>query len=713
MEAKNYLVACDAGGTMTDLFVMDTNGRFVVGKAATTPHDQSLGFMESLGDAMSYWGIDFEKKSKEVVPKFLNAVYTGTSMLNCMITRSGQKVGLIVTKGFEYMLEQGRGKESVAGYPEAQLFHSVFRKHKEPFVPLRRIAGITERIDIKGNVAIPLYEHEIAPAVEMLLDEGIESLGICFLCSFANPLHEQMAGRIAKEAMIKAGREVPIYLSHEVAPIIRETSRLNSLVIQAYASEASRKQLFHIENALKKEGLKQSLQVVLSYGTVADIRYPRIHEATVSGPIGGITGGAYLGKIIGQENIVCTDMGGTTFEVGVITKGKSRMVREPEFCRMYLSVPMLDCESIGAGTGTYIRIDPYTNRILLGPDSAAGFPGPVCYDMGNETPTVGDCDLLLNRINPDYYLGGKMKLNREHAYKNFKEQIADKLGLDVYEAAEGIIRMVDLNMGDHLRSSLIGYDPKDYVVMGYGGASGLHLVGFAGESPWKGVCTMPWAAGFSAFGCAAMDYAHRYSKTAQMVLPHGASEAQKIEIAEALDNICKGFAAAAVKDFAAEGIAAKELSYEYFVYMQYLGQLDEVEVPFPVFPVKSAADIDKLVAAFEQIYGEQFPLVAKSVEAGYRVIEVGVVAKAPTVKPVVPKLELAGKVPPEKAYKTTKSVFFDGKWTDTKVYELDEIQPGNEVDGALILEGPAYTLLVPPGRKIRVDEHRVIWVDRI
>ncbi len=713
MEEKKYLVACDAGGTMTDLFVMDTNGKFVVGKAASTPKNQSLGFMESLGDAFSYWGVDFKKTSKEVVPNFLNAVYTGTSMLNCMITRSGQKVGLIVTKGFEYMLEQGRAKESTAGYPETQLFHSVYRKHKEAYVPLRRIAGVTERIDIRGVVAIPLYEHEIAPAVEMLLEEGIESLGICFLCSFANPVHEQMAGKIAKEAMVKAGREVPIYLSHEVAPIIRETSRLNSLVIQAYASEASRKQLIGIEDSLKKEGLKSPLQVVLSYGTTANVRYPRIHEATVSGPIGGITGGAYLGEIIGQENIVCTDMGGTTFEVGVITKGKSKMVREPEFCRMYLNVPMLDCQSIGAGTGTYIRIDPYTNRIMLGPDSAAGSPGPVCYDMGNETPTIGDCDLLLNRINPDYYLGGKLKLNREHAYKNFKEQIADPLGLDVYDAAEGIVKMMDLNMRDHLRSSLLGYDPKDYVVMGYGGASGLHLVGFAGDSPWKGVCTMPWAAGFSAFGCAAMDYAHRYCKSSQMALGHKASESQKLEIANELNTIWKSFEVGAVKDFKAEGIGSKDIHYSHFVYMQYLGQLDEVEVPVPVYPIKSGADLDRLVAEFERIYGEQFPLVAKSVEAGYRIIEVGVVAKAPTVKPVVPRFELGGKVPPKKAQKGKKDVYFNGKWTETKVFELDEITPGNEVEGPLVLEGPAYTMLVPPERKIRVDEYKVIWIERL
>lgn len=713
MEAKKYLVSCDAGGTMTDLFVMDTNGKFVVGKAATTPHDQSIGFMESLGDAMSYWGIDFKKSSKEIVPQFLNAVYTGTSMLNCMLTRSGQKVGLIVTKGFEYMLEQGRAKESVAGYPEAQIFHSVYRKHKEPFVPLRRIAGVTERIDIRGVVAIPLYEHEIPPAVEMLMDEEIECLGICFLCSFANPIHEQMAGKIAREVIKKRGKEVPVYLSHEVAPIIRETSRLNSLVMQAYASEATRKQLFGIEEKLKKEGLKHPLQVVLSYGTVANIRYPRIHEATVSGPIGGITGGAYLGKIIGEENVVCTDMGGTSFEVGIVSKGKNRMVREPEFCRMYLNIPMLECTSIGAGSGTYIRIDPYTSRIVLGPDSAAGDPGPVSYDMGNETPTICDCDLLLGRINPKYYLGGKKILNVEHAYKNFKEQIADKLGMDVYEAAEGIINIMDLNMRDHLRSTLLGYDPKDYVVMGYGGASGLHLVGFAGDSPWKGVCTMPWAAGFSAFGCAAMDYAHRYSKSTQSVLVHQASEAQKLEIAKALNAVWKEFEAVAARDFKAEGVASKEIVFEHFVYMQYLGQLDVVEVPVPAYPLKSGADVDKLVAEFEKIYGEQFPLVAKSAEAGYRVIEVGVIAKAPMVKPVVPKLELAGKEPPKKAYKRTQPVYMGGKWTETKIYELDEVLPGNEIDGALILEGPAYTLFVPSDRKVRVDQHRVIWVERI
>src|SRR3990172_2052699 len=221
----------------------------------------------------------------------------------------------------------------------------------------------------------------------------------------------------------------------------------------------------------------------------------------MSGPVGGMMGGYYLAKTMGLENLVCSDMGGTSFDAGCITAGILPINREPPFQQMYVNVPMLDIRSIGAGTGTYIRLDPDTNRLKLGPDSAGGTPGPVFQDAGNETPTIGDCDLILGIINPDYYLGGRIKVNKEKALAVFEEKVAAPLGLDAHTAAEQCVNLINVMMREHLvRTLMLGYDIRDYVLLGYGGAGPMHLAGYASEDPWKAGATLPPAPPFSAWG---------------------------------------------------------------------------------------------------------------------------------------------------------------------------------------------------------------------
>ncbi|MBI2314430.1 MAG: hydantoinase/oxoprolinase family protein [Betaproteobacteria bacterium] len=706
-----YIVSCDAGGTMTDLFVVNPDGEFVVGKAATTPHQESIGYRESLEDAFTYWDIDLKKQAKQVIPNVIRAVYTGTAMLNAMIIRSGAKVGLIVNKGFEQTLMQTRAKEIVLGYGRTEVFHAVYRRRKEPYVPYRQIRGVTGRIDLRGNEVIPLYEHEARAAVEELLDEGVECLAICFMGSFANPVHEKRMAEIAKEILKKTGKDLPVLTSHEVSPYSKEVSRMNTLVVQAYAAESGRRQLLDIEKDLKNDGYKYPLQMVLAYGTVADIRWPRIVEATTSGPVGAIIGTKFLGDQIGEKNWVCSDVGGTSFDVGMVLNGRIALNREPEFQRMYLTVPMLDVRSIGAGAGTYIRLDENTNRIKLGPDSASGTPGPVAYDHGNLTPTIADCSILLGRLNPDNYLGGKVKLNVELSRRIFKEKIADPLGLDMYQAAEEIVDLLDVSMRQHVASVVSGYDPKDFVLIGFGGAGGLHLARYAGDlSAWKGVCTVPWAAGFSAFGCAAMDHAHRYGASRDLMLPNNPTEAARREVAEALNASWNAQAKDAIREFAGEGVSEEKLKFVPYVLMKYFGQIMDLEVTSPTGWLDSPADVSKLIAEFERVYRETYTQVGVAQGTPYQITRVGLVATADSRKPAIKKYKLEGKEPPEKARKPTRETFCYGEWMPTEIFDLDEIRPGNKIKGIAILEGPAYTLFIPPDTEVEMDQHKVIWL---
>lgn len=698
---------------MTDVIVVDEEGRSVVGKAATTPHDESIGYMEALYEALDYIGIP-----KEEQPDFgrslETSIYTGTSMLNCVINMSGYKTGLITTRGFEDINAQGRGKQTFIGAQWSEITHMQYRKHRIPLVPRKLARGVTERIDMFGKPVIPLYEHEVEQAArELIIDERCDSIAIVFLQSYRNAEHEERAEAIVRQVMKEAGRDIPIELSSKVAPTAREISRANSTIIQAYASDPARKQLFRIENELQKIGYQHSLKTVLGYGGVTNIRYPRLFEAAMSGPIGGLMGAKYLGSVIGEQNIVCSDVGGTSFDAGCITAGMLPIDREPGFQDMYVNAPMLGITSIGAGTGTYIRIDPATNRIKLGPDSAGGSPGPTFMDAGNVTPTINDANLLLGILNEKNYLGGKVKVDKDISYRLFKEKIADPLGVDVYDACEICIDLLNVMMREHLvRSLMVGHDLRDYILLGYGGGGPLHLLPYAGDHPYKAVITVPWAGGFSAWGGACMDYAHRRHQSVSVLVSPDMALEEKLAVVQPIVAAWNQQREQLMHELLAEGFAQEQIDIQPVAYVRYYGQLEDVEVAVPVDAFESQADLDAMFGQFEDNYTKLFTLAARPDNGTYHVTEVAVVATVSTVKPKLVKHPLADRRPPENAIKGTRKVYQKGQWRDAVIYQMEAMLPGNEVDGLAVIEASNTTLFVPLGWHVRIDEYSIYWMTR-
>lgn len=710
-----YFVACDAGGTMTDVIVVDEEGQHVIGKAPTSPNDESIGYMESLEEALEYMGIDPQgPEGQRFGEQIETAIYTGTSMLNTVINMSGLKTGLLVTRGFEDIIAQGRGSQTFIGMQWSEITHMQYRKHRTPLVPREQARGVTERIDMFGTPVIPMYEHEVEQgARELLVDEECEAIAIVFLQSYTNAMHEERAAQIVRRVMAELGREVPLEISSEVAPTAREVSRANATVIQAYASSPARKQLVRIEDRLKGLKYSRNLKTVLGYGGIADIRYPRLFESAMSGPVGGLMGAKYLSTVMGEDNIVCSDVGGTSFDAGAITAGVLPIDREPGFQDMYVNVPMLGIISIGAGTGTYIRLDPQTGRLKLGPDSAGGTPGPTFMEAGNTTPTVNDVNLLLGILNEDNYLGGKVKVNKQVSYDLFKEKIADPLGQDVYEAAETCLGLLNVMMREHLaRSIMVGHDIRDYVLLGYGGGGPLHLLGYASDLPWKAVATVPWAGAFSAWGGACMDYSFRRHKSVASMIDPSADEAVKIGYLQPVKMGWDALEEELMTELVEEGFNADQISIKRVVYMKYLGQLDDIEVDSPVDSIDSIDDVNKLVAAFEDRYTKLFTLVAKSEFVPIQVAEVCVVATVKTPKPQLRTHELARKKPDKKAFKFTRPVFRGGEWNDADVWRMEDLVPGNEIDGLAVIEASNTTLFVPPEWHMRIDEHDIYWLER-
>jgi N-methylhydantoinase A/oxoprolinase/acetone carboxylase beta subunit len=635
-------------------------------------------------------------------------------MLNTVINMSGYKTGILVTRGFEDIIAQGRGSQTFIGAQWSEITHMQYRRHRIPLVPSKLARGVTERIDMFGTPVIPMYEHEVREgARSLLVDEEVEAIAIIFLQSFVNPMHEDRAAEICREVMKEVGREVVLEVSNKVAPTMREISRANATVIQAYASDPARKQLFRIEEQLKKIGYQHSLKTVLGYGGITNIRYPRLFEAAMSGPVGGLMGAKYLSSVIGEENIVCSDVGGTSFDAGTITAGVLPIDREPGFQNMYVNVPMLGITSIGAGTGTYIRVDPQTNRIKLGPDSAGGTPGPTFMEAGNTTPTINDVNLLLGILSETNYLGGKVKINKDVSLKFFKEKVADPLGMDVYVAAETCLELLNVMMREHLVQSLmVGHDLREYVLLGYGGGGPLHLLGYAGDYPWKGVITVPHAGGFSAWGGACMDYSHRRHKSVGAVVTPDLDDPTKLAYLAPVSGAWDALEAELREELEVEGFSEDQISISRVVYMKYYGQLDDVEVESPVSSLGSMEEWNGLVKGFEDLYTKMFTLAAKSDVGAYHITEVCVVAKVATVKPKLRKFELADKQPVDKAFKTKRPVFMRGEWQDADIWEMESLVPGNEIDGLAVIEASNTTLLVPPEWHVRIDEHDIYWITR-
>ncbi|RUW23868.1 hydantoinase/oxoprolinase family protein [Mesorhizobium sp. M4B.F.Ca.ET.215.01.1.1] len=695
------VIGIDAGGTMTDTILVDQDGHFKIGKSATTPRNEAEGFLASAEDAADAWGISLQDLFSGV-----NVVlYSGTGMLNTLLSRTGRKLGLITTKGLEDMILMGRGLQAWADYSYADRLHAVTHHHPDPLVPRRRTHGVTERIDQFGDVILPLYEHEVHAAAKKLIADEVEAICIMTVFSHVNPAHEKRIAEICREEIAAAGADILVYTSHEVRPVVREQSRLNSVLIEAYATSRGRRQLKGIEDVSKKYGFKYGVQTLLSFGGLTSINHPRLHETMISGPIGGILGAAYVGKLIGNDSLICSDMGGTSFDMGVITRGQTRIENEPLMDRFKLNVPTLHLDTIGAGAGMILKVDPLTRKVSLGPESAGSDPGPICFAKGGTEPTIADCDAILGRLNPHYFLGGKVVLQVEKARKAFEEKCARVLGVGVEEAAEGMIEMLEADANNALRRVISGQGihPSEFTLLSYGGSGPLHLAGCSRGIGFKDILTFQFAAAFSAFGCTTADFMRRHSVSTQIDIGARASDDELQAFGAKVTAVWNDLTRAAVDEMVADGHALDKVRTVPFLMMRYTGQLEDVEVMAPLSAIASADDMRRVIAEFEAVYAKVNHRVSRYGEAGFSITELGLIATADKVKPMLVKRPL-GKPDPASAHKGVREAYIGGRWHKANLYEMDLLQPGHEVIGPAIIEHPATTLVVHPQDRVFVDE---------
>jgi N-methylhydantoinase A/acetone carboxylase beta subunit len=698
------VLAIDAGGTMTDTFIVDRAGEFVVGKAQTTPEDESLGFMDSTRDALSYWDLEPE----QALPAMVSGIYSGTAMLNRLLERKGRRIGLIVTAGIEDALRLERGIQTYLGYPYSDRLHVATHYHNQPLVPRERVKGVRGRIDLFGDEAIPLYEDEAREAAEALVTAEVEAIVVNLLYSYRNSGHEDRV----REIIAEVAPELPVFLSSELYPMRRDFPRLNSTLIEAYAAEPSREQLAKVRDVTRNAGAQFDLRIMAAHGGTISIDAKELARTLISGPIGGVIGARYLADRLGKGNlnIVCTDIGGTSFDIALITDGEFSIKQTPDIGRFMLNLPLVQVDSIGAGTGSFVRIDPNSGRPELGPDSAGARIGVSWAEGGLETPSVTDLNLVLGRVNPDYFLGGDIKLDTERARAAVSEQIASPLGLGVEEAAAGIIELFDETLKYEAVAQVLGkgYSPVDYTLLCYGGGGPLHVAGYTADVPYRDVMVPAWAAGFSAFGCACGDFAYRFDMTIDLPIEPGADSDEKAGAGIYVDGAWQMLRERVVAEFAKSGVPENEIEFRHYVRMQYYGQLNDLEIYSPHQSLSEADQVEDLIASFEIAYGKLYARSARSPELGYLITNAIVTGAAEVEKPALPKEpEAAGR--PEA--KQTRDVWWRAGWTKTSIYEQDEIRAGHEIAGPAIIESPADTFAIPPGRRARLDGNRIFHLE--
>jgi acetone carboxylase, beta subunit len=710
------VLAIDAGGTMTDTFVVDRAGGFAVGKAQTTPKDESVGFMSSARDALAYW----ELEPEQALPKMVSGIYSGTAMLNRLLERKGRTIGLIVTAGMEDALRLERGIQTYLGYPYSDRLHVATHYHNEPLVPRELIRGVRGRIDLFGDEAIPLYEEEAQTAVEELAAAGVEGIVVNFLYSYRNSSHEERVREIAAAL----APDLPVFLSSALYPMRRDFPRLNSTVIEAYAAEPSREQLNKVREITRKAGAGFDLRIMAAHGGTISIDAKELARTLISGPIGGVIGARYLAEKaatgnggpavdgLRSRNIVCTDIGGTSFDIALITDGEFNIKQTPDVGRFILNLPLVQVDSIGAGTGSFVRIDPNSGRPELGPDSAGARIGVSWREGGLETPSITDLNLALGRVNPDYFLGGEVELDPERAREAVEQEIAEPLGLPVEQAAAGIIDLFDETLKYEAVAQVLGkgYSPVDYTLLCYGGGGPLHVAGYTDGVPYRDVLVPAWAAGFSAFGCACGDFAYRYDMTIDLPIEPGAEEEAMAGTGIYVDGGWQMLRERVVEEFAKSGVGEDEIEFKHYVRMQYLGQLNDLEIYSPHQSLERADQVEDLIESFERAYGKLYARSARSPELGYLITNVIVTGAVEVEKPALPDESPTAGEPPEKA---SRPVWWRDGWTETPIYEQAEIRAGQRVEGPAVIESPADTFAVSPGRAARLDRNRIFHLETV
>jgi N-methylhydantoinase A len=674
--------AVDIGGTFTDLVYLDTDsGQIGLGKRSTTPAAFEEGVIDVLSEA-ELDGIEFLAHGTTVV-------------INALTERKGATTALLTTRGFRDVLEIGR-----ANRPD--LYNLVYEKPK-PFVPRRRRLEITERLNYKGEVLQQLDEEEVRAAVSEARRQGAEAIAICFLHSYANPDHERRTAELVRSEW----PEAHVTASHELTNEWREYDRTSTAVLDAFVKPVAAGYLDALAHRLGDFDIRPTARYAMqSNGGVSrfDLAGQTPINLIESGPVGGVIGAQAIGSLIGEENLITLDLGGTTAKASLIERGNVKLTSEyhiertPVFAGYPVKVPVVDITEIGAGGGSIAWLDP-AGALRVGPQSAGADPGPASYGRGGTEPTLTDANVIGGRINPEYFLGGRIALDLEAAGKAMSE-IAEALEVGVDEAALGVIRLANANMIHLLKLVTVrrGRDPRDFAMVAFGGGGSMHAMALARELHVPRVIVPPAPGHFSAWGMLMSDLRHDLVQT-RFVRVHDVDLADLTGGWQELEDRM-------LETFADEGFEPADVTFVRTADMRYAGQEHTVNVPVPADALdeEQREEIERRFHDLhEQLY--TFRLSSPIEIVNFRLTGFGRVSK-----PELGRISSDGDA--ERALKGTREVDFDELgWQEARIYERDRLPAGAQLDGPAVIEEPAASTVVFPGQRLQVDEYGNLFVE--
>lgn len=686
-------IAVDVGGTFTDVVGVDEGGEVIRLKVLTTPRDPSEGVVTGISKAIEALRRVRGEGDGVRVDVVVHATTIGTNTFLGQVGLDVPKVGLITTEGFRDLLEIGRQRR-----PE---LYNVFFEKPKPLVPRRLRLTIPERVGPGGQVITPLDEDRVRDAAKVFREEGVESVAICFLHSYVNPAHEAKA----KEILVEELPGKYVVASHEVDPEYREFERLSTTVVNAALMPVLAKYFAKLDAELRRFGVSGDRLLIMKSdgGFAKPSEACRVPASTIeSGPAAGVIAAAHLAKELGIRNVLSFDMGGTTAKISTIVNGvpevteefevggvvhKGRLIKGSGYVVRY---PHIDLVEVSAGGGTIAWVDE-AGHLRVGPYSAGSDPGPACYGRGGTEPTVTDANLILGRLG-EALAGGEVMVRKDLAVKAFEERICGPAGLSLEEAAHGVIRLANTEMGRAIRIATVekGYDPREFTLIAFGGAGPMHACELAEELGVTKV-VIPQAPGvFSALGLLLADYRHEFKASVLRSIT---------ELSDGeLEEIYASLEAKALETLSREGVSKDDVVMVRYADLRYVKQSYElsVEAPRPI----PKGGVAKLREAFdrrhEEIYG--YSMSDEVMVVKVRVTAVGKVRK-PSLRVVKEAIGDGGD-----ALVGTREAFFGRMgWVEAKVFRRAALPPGSVIAGPAMIEEYDSVTVVPPGWTCRVD----------
>lgn len=705
-QGMGYEINIDVGGTFTDFFLKDPDSEARLTKTPTTHYDLSVGFMRGIRDLAKGMGLS----QGELLDRTRAVRYCTTVGTNALIERTGPKLGLITTAGFEDTIFLGRARSWADGVSVRENKDLARINKPEPLISRDMVVGVRERVDSAGQVVCPLGREEILEKLQILVDRGAMGFVVCLLWSFANPVHERLIKSVIEEEYPEDYLgSMPVTLSSEVSPKQGEYTRFITTTVNAYIHGVMAEELNKLIHDLRTAGYRRPLQLVQNTGGMKKVSRTRAVLTHNAGPVAGLHGAATLGAQYGEENIVFTDMGGTSFDIGVITEGRLKTYDFIQVIdRWRTNIAAIEVKSIGAGGGSVAWLNRLMgNALNVGPRSAGSMPGPACYDQGGQEPTVTDADMVLGYLDPDNYLGGEMLLAPELSEEVIARKIAEPLGLDTVEAAARIRALVDASLGQEAFNevALKGHDPRHFVLFACGGAGPTHACGFA---PYLGVTRVlaPYYSPVSgAFGASTVKVQQVWDHSATLKLFRWKDQAYSEDL-ESFNRVVRDLKDLAVRDLRLEGYGEDQISLRLELDMRYGMQYNLTKVVSPHLLVQGPDDLkdicDRFTEEYSSVYSPEatFPQGGVNVECFYLT---ATVEQPPRVWRPAP---LSGPQPLAAAARAPRRAYWRalGGYTDTPVYDFHHLEPGNQITGPALVDARHTTFVIEPGWRFSLDQ---------